>query len=517
MRIFIFILLALITFPAFALKSHSQNEIISSNVAVSQTGRFAVSYFSPLIMDKKGSSDLTYFIAYRDIITKKQIVIGAIPGDYKLSYVCKNPVFLQSEKIADVSTISDSSIHYFTTNQYRGCIIDFNKNQSALVIEISKPFTSQGGEKINHIGIVADAREINKLKNNISFNIPAKDYFLNLLQFSQTFSPFSNEINWHSIKNKGMEFIGSEKVTCRGLSAAAKFLTPELNKLDLHSFITLNGLGTSLCPMAPIPENDGMKKWLSVPESTRKTIIKYSSDFHGYKLNKRIAYLYIPAMDAFDPATINDMVTKGRGALANAKIDKASGLIIDLRFNHGGSIVPMLLTLGGMLPSGKLFSIGKNTPIYLSDNRNKLFLNTSHDNYGQYDGKSPNKHRYIPVAILTNWMTASSGNITRLALRDNVSQAKVFGEKTSPTTSINETFYLLDGNTLNLTVDRLYDKNGNIVPLELPADEDIKEENLETIFDPSMDKTLSAAKKWLESQPRCKKDSGDLSSTSAQK
>jgi hypothetical protein len=505
MRITIFLLLGLITFPGFALESLSQTEMMSSNVAVSQTGRFAVSYFSPLIMDREGSSDLTNFIAYRDIITKNKIVIGAVPGDDKLNYICKNPVFLQHEKIADVSTINDNSIHYFATSQYKGCIIDFNKNQSALIVELSKSFVSQGGEKIKHIGIVADAREINKLKNNISFEITAKDYFLNLLQFSQTFSPFSNEINWRSIKNQGMKFIGSETVTCRGLSGAAKFLIPALKKIDLHSFITVNGLGTSLCPAAPLPEDEGMKKWFSVPELTRNTIIGYSSTFHGYQLNQRIAYLYIPAMDAFDPTTINEKVTNGRDALVKSKVEKACGLVIDLRFNHGGSIVPMLLTLGGILPSGKLFSMGNNTPIYLSNNGNKLFANTSHDLYGQYDGKLPNIYRSMPVAILTNWMTASSGNLTRLALRDNVSQAKVFGATTSPTTSINATFYLLDGNTLNLTVDRLYDKNGNIVPLELPVDETIKEENLETIFDPNMDMTLNVAKKWLEAQPMCNK------------
>jgi hypothetical protein len=114
----------------------------------------------------------------------------------------------------------------------------FQKNKSALIVEIPKPFTSQEGEKIKHVGIVADAKEINKLKNNISFYISAKDYFLNLLQLSQTFSPFSKKINWHSIKNQGMEFIGNETVTCRGLSAAAKFLIPALNKQDLHSVIT---------------------------------------------------------------------------------------------------------------------------------------------------------------------------------------------------------------------------------------------------------------------------------------
>jgi hypothetical protein len=117
MRMNIFLLLTLLTFPAFAQEGRIQDEMISSNIAVSQTGRFAVAYFSPLIIDKEGSTDLESFIAYQNIITKNKIIIGAIPGDYKLSYVCKNPTFLQHEKIADVSTINDSNIYYFTTSQ----------------------------------------------------------------------------------------------------------------------------------------------------------------------------------------------------------------------------------------------------------------------------------------------------------------------------------------------------------------------------------------------------------------
>lgn len=494
----------LITLPACALGFFPQSEIISSHVAVSQTGRFSVSYDSPLIIDKEGSVNLGNFIAYQAIATKNQIMIGAIPGDDELNYACKHPAFLQHEKIADVATIDNGSIHYFNTNQYNGCLINFNKNQSAIIVAVPKPFISQGGENVKLIGIVGNIADLNKLKINISFYISAKDFFINLLQLSQAFSPFNKEINWDSIKNQGLEFIGSETKTCRGLSAAAKFLIPALNKLDLHSFISLNGLGTASCPTAPLPENDSMKKWLAVPEATRKTIINYSSDFHGYELNQHIAYLYMPALDILDQESINKKIKNGREALIQANMDKACGVIVDLRFNYGGNLVPMLLTLGGILPSGKLFNIGENTAVYLSEDGNKLLVNTLDDIYGQYDGIIPNINRSKPVAILTNWITASSGNVTGLALRDNVAQARVFGTKTSPTASVNATFYLIDGNTLNLMIDRLYNKNGNVVPLALSVDEETGEDNLETIFNPDSDVTLNVARKWLETLPTCR-------------
>lgn len=503
MRInFLFVTLILI-FPICTFGESYQSELISSQVAVSQSGHFSVNYSQPLIIDKKGSLDLTNFMAYQNPITKKQLWIGAIPGKEELNFVCKNPAFLKNEKIANVSMIKDPNIHYFKLDQYRGCLINFDKNNSAIIIAIPKPFVSQDGEKIKHIGIVSRVEEINKLKTNISFHISAKDFFINLLQISQAFSPFSKEINWDEIKRQGIEFIGTETQTCRGLSSAAKFLIPALNKVDSHSFITLNGLGTLSCPLAPLPEDEGMKKWLSIPETIRSAIVKYSSNFHAYELNRHIAYLYIPAMDAFDPDAINKKIESGRQALDNAKIDKSCGLIVDLRFNHGGSLVPMLLSLGSVISSGKLFSLGRTTPIYLSEDRNKLFVNSSHDLYGQYDGSIPTKNSGKPVAILTNWMTGSSGAMVRLALRDKVFHAKVFGTKTSPTASVNATFYLLDGNTFNLMVDRLYNNADVMIPLALPVDKEI-EDNLEIIFDPNTDPTLNAAKKWLESLPICR-------------
>lgn len=500
---FLFINTLMLVIPAFALGEYSHREV-SSQIAVSQSGRFTINYHTPLIVDNKGSSGLTNFIAYQDPVTKNQLFIGAIPGEQELNLVCKNPVFLRNEKIDDVAIINDNEIYYFNANQYKGCLINFFKNKSAIIIEIPKPFVSQDGEKIKHIGIVSNIEDINKLKTSISFHITAKDFFINLLQLSQAFSPFSNEINWDAIKNKGIEFIGNETKTCRGLSAAATFLTPALNKVDSHSFITLNGLGTPSCPVAPLPEDESMKKWFSIPEATRSTIIKYSSNFHGYELNRHIAYLYIPAMDAFDPDTINKKITSGRETLTKVNIDKSCGLIIDLRFNTGGSVVPMLLTLGGVMSGGKLFSLEKTTPIYLSEDGNKLFMHSEHDIYGQYAGAIPNRNNDKPIVILTNWMTGSSGAMTRLALRDNAIQAKVFGTKTSPTASINATFYLLDGNTFNLMVGRLYNKNGMMVPLELPVDKEVVD-NLQAIFDPNADIALNAAKEWLESLPICSK------------
>lgn len=482
-------------------KYNLRNESIASSTAVSQTGRFSLKYPTVLILDKKASRDLINFIAYKDT-QEKQILIGAIPNEVDLQSTCRHPYFLKNEKIADLDKINNP-IAYLTINQHKGCIIDLDKNKSVLILTTPTSFINQGGEKINLVGLVSDRNNIHELKYSISFQITAKDFYINLVQLSQAFSPFSDEIDWHLIKKQGLSFIGEETHLCRGLSAAAKYLTPALHEKDDHTFVTLNGLGSAICPMPPIPKNAAIEKWLSVPEKTRNAIVKYTRNFHGYKITNRIAYIYIPSIEEmYSPNAINNKIALGREALKKANIDKSCGLIVDLRFNLGGSAQSMLLTLGGVIPSGHLFSLGKDTPVYLSKDGNKLLVGKSQQLYGQFNGKVPKNNTDKPVAILTNWMTASSGQLTDLALRNSSLQAKVFGGETSDAASVNATFYLADGNTLNLMVDRIYNRQGKMVPLQLPVDKEV-EDNLETIFQPRSDVVLMAAKEWLESLPNC--------------
>ena len=321
-----------------------------------------------------------------------------------------------------------------------------------------------------------------------------------MLQISQAFSPFSQEINWNTISKQGIEWIGEETELCRGLAATAKFLIPVLNQYDFHSFVSIKGLGTDSCPNPAIPEDKDLLEWLSLPELIRNPIIKYMSDFHGRELNENVSYLYIPPIEAYDKKSINQSIEKGRKALLHSNIATKCGLIIDLRYNHGGNLQAMLLTLGGILPAGNLFSIGKDTEVSLSQDGNKLFP------YGSYDGSAPKLMRSKPVAIITNWMTNSSGELTRLALGDNIMTVKVFGSQTGASASANATFYLLDGNTLNLMVERIYNNQHEIVPLKLPVDEEIQD-NLETIFNYEKDESINAATIWLEALPQCRQSS----------
>jgi C-terminal processing protease CtpA/Prc len=255
----------------------------------------------------------------------------------------------------------------------------------------------------------------------------------------------------------------------------------------------LNGLGTEKCPKPNIPLNEGMQKWQAVPTETRNRLINYTQNFHG-KTYGKITYIYIPAIEAYSQEKIDEAVKKGREELNKANIKNSSGIIVDLRLNTGGDIKSMLLTLGGILPEGKVFGLNPKTFVVLSEKGNRLSI--ENETYGKYSGEKPTLARNKPVAILTNWITASSAEITALSLRTNIKQSKVFGSNTSGSLSTNQTFFLWGNNTLNLMFERIYDSHGNTATLSLPVDK--KMPDLDHIFTDD-DQTIKAATNWIQS------------------
>ena len=129
------------------------------------------------------------------------------------------------------------------------------------------------------------------------------------------------------------------------------------------------------------------------------------------------------------------------------KYQNAAGVIVDLRGNRGGDLAPMIAALSPLLPDGQLLGIqycnGRREPMTLTD--------------GTFTGGSGIKvesfkmPETIPVAILTNEWTGSSGEAVLLAFRglDNVCS---FGSPTAGYASTNTVFRLVDGTQIVLTV-----------------------------------------------------------------
>lgn len=127
--------------------------------------------------------------------------------------------------------------------------------------------------------------------------------------------------------------------------------------------------------------------------------------------------------------------------------DEIKGIILDLRDNTGGDMGPMACAVSSLLPEGELVYYhyrSYDIPVTLKDG---VISNAGTGGTSLY----PDEKLSVPVAILTNEMTASSGEALLLCFRgmDNV---KTFGTPTAGYTSVNMLYSLYDGAQMFLTV-----------------------------------------------------------------
>ena len=117
------------------------------------------------------------------------------------------------------------------------------------------------------------------------------------------------------------------------------------------------------------------------------------------------------------------------------------GVVIDLRNNTGGNMYPMIAAVHQFLPKGKLigFKSRKHTVWYNNRSVREVVL-----------GKKEYDHIDMPVAILTNKRTISSGEAVLICFR-GLKNVRSFGSATAGYASGNSSFVLSDGSKLILT------------------------------------------------------------------
>ena len=134
-------------------------------------------------------------------------------------------------------------------------------------------------------------------------------------------------------------------------------------------------------------------------------------------------------------------------------------IIIDLRNNLGGDIGPMLAGVSPVVPNGKLFEIVNSA----NKSTSVTFQGSVTNNMGtKIDLGKVKKITGIPVAVILNRWTASSGELTALALENNPN-VKTFGGNSAGYTSINDTYTMYNGAQVNITAEKVKKNNGRIL------------------------------------------------------
>ena len=232
---------------------------------------------------------------------------------------------------------------------------------------------------------------------------------------------------------------------------------------------------------------------MQLNDENHAVITEKVKHFWGQRMGD-IAYIYVPSGFAYSEEELKNKIIEGRKVINSLDLETASGVILDFRLNTGGNYVPMMMSLAKIITPGILFRYSDGETISLSEDGNSLTELTSEGTKEilyQIDYLPPVNRVNLPMVILVDEGTASSGAITAFSLKENSSTTLLLGERTSPTLSANASLELNDGNYFNLMILRILSPNGVEQPLYLDVDKKL-EHNFYSMFKPN-DESIQVA------------------------
>lgn len=224
----------------------------------------------------------------------------------------------------------------------------------------------------------------------------------------------------------------------------------------------------------------GKHSMLMTKSESQSTSDSYDEVLPTVSLNGDIAVIKLP--DFLGTAEAGRKYAKVAEDFIHENRDKINGVVLDLRGNTGGDMGPMATAVSSLLPDGELMYYhyrSYDVPVTLKDG---VISNAGTGGKSLY----PDEKLKVPVAILTDGMTASSGEALTLCFR-GLENVKTFGAPTAGYTSVNMLYSLYDGAQMYLTVAFDKARTGEIFK-ETPIEPDV-----------ATDSPLEAALEWLRS------------------
>ena len=224
----------------------------------------------------------------------------------------------------------------------------------------------------------------------------------------------------------------------------------------------------------------GKHSMLMTKSESQDTTESYDEVLSTVSLDGDIAIIKLP--DFLGTAEAGQKYAKVAEDFIHENRDKIKGVVLDLRGNTGGDMGPMATAVSSLLPDGELVYYhyrSYDIPVTL---KNGVVSNAGTGGKSLY----PEEKLNVPVAILTDDMTASSGEALTLCFR-GLENTRTFGAPTAGYTSVNMLYNMYDGAQMYLTVAFDKARTGEI----------FKETSIEP--DVATDSPLEAALEWLRS------------------
>ena len=222
----------------------------------------------------------------------------------------------------------------------------------------------------------------------------------------------------------------------------------------------------------------GKHSMLMTKSESQDTTESYDEVLPTVSLDGDIAIIKLP--DFISTAEAGQKYAKVAEDFIHENRDKIKGVVLDLRGNTGGDMGPMATAVSSLLPDGELVYYhyrSYDVPVTL---KNGVVSNAGTGGKSLY----PEEKLNVPVAILTDDMTASSGEALTLCFR-GLENTRTFGAPTAGYTSVNMLYNMYDGAQMYLTVAFDKARTGEIFK-ETPIEPDV-----------ATDSPLEAALEWL--------------------
>lgn len=303
-------------------------------------------------------------------------------------------------------------------------------------------------------------------------------------------SLYTSIVNWDSLQ-KEVYREAVHATTIRELKPAFEALLNGLN--DKHGRILHAGDYSTIAAFTAFDKLNHPDKRIRDP-ATWKIVNDTALQFEYKMLAGKTGYLRIVAIPP--NADIHKEAQRIRTAVKRLANLKAKKWIIDLRYNGGGNMHPMVSGIAPIIGDGKTGCLKNLEGEKLFDWEIKSG-NFIYAGYQAIDLPNEPQFNYTPkVAVLTSRWTVSSGEVVATCFKGRPN-TKFFGEMTGSFTTNNNWEIINDLVILNISTGIFCDRNGISYEYNIPVDAEIP-------FDPANrvenDKCITEALKWLRAK-----------------
>lgn len=268
--------------------------------------------------------------------------------------------------------------------------------------------------------------------HNNQKNVDPKQYI------SQAF----DSIKMYSIKKHTFPFdsleqsLLNEVTDSTDMKVVHQVLLEAVQKIDRHSYVFTK------------------EEYITMRSGKNPEVLTKPYPFYGKILNKKYAYLSLEGFSGVDSLSSDRYCDSLQRMVVQLYRLKPAGWIIDLRFNSGGWIYPMIAGLGPILGKGvkarEYTSEGTIVEYYYAKND---------DEYIKLSNEILIFEKTLPVAVLIGKQTGSAGELLALCFRGNP-KTTLIGEPTFGVSTGLKGFFMPDSLQIAVTNSILADRNG---------------------------------------------------------